>query len=49
MSRISSCTSLEAKNEYYVMVHDTQEGWVRLNPQDDPDEAVFPLPLDQLP
>jgi serine/threonine-protein kinase PpkA len=40
---------LESKNEYYVMVHDTQEGWVRLNPQDDPDEAVFPVPLDQLP
>jgi hypothetical protein len=40
---------LEAKNKYYVVVHDTQEGWVRLNPQDDPDEDVFPVPLEQLP
>jgi serine/threonine-protein kinase PpkA len=40
---------LEAKSQYYVMVHDTQEGWIQFNPQDDPDEAVFPLPLDQLP
>jgi hypothetical protein len=41
--------NLEAKNEYYVTVHDTQEGWIRLNRQDDPDEAVFPVPLEMLP
>jgi hypothetical protein len=41
--------NLEAKNEYYVTVHDTQEGWVRLNRQDDPDEAVFPVLLEMLP
>jgi serine/threonine-protein kinase PpkA len=41
--------NLEAKNEYYVTVHDTQEGWIRLNRQDDPDEAVFPVLLEMLP
>ena len=41
--------TLEAKNQYYVTVHDTQEGWIRLNRQDDPDEAVFPVLLDSLP
>jgi len=41
--------TLEAKNTYYVTVHDTQEGWIRLNRQDDPDEAVFPVLLEQLP
>ena len=41
--------TLEAKNEYYVTVHDTQEGWTRLNKQDDPDEAVFPVRLEMLP
>jgi len=40
---------LEGKIEYYVRVHDTQEGWVRLNPQDDPDEEVFPVLLEELP
>jgi serine/threonine-protein kinase PpkA len=41
--------TLEAKNEYYVTVHDTQEGWIRLNRQDDPDQAVFPVLLEMLP
>jgi serine/threonine-protein kinase PpkA len=40
---------LEAHIEYYATVHDTQEGWVQLNPHDDPADKMYPVPLSMLP
>lgn len=41
--------NLEAIIEAYKTIHDSPEGWVQLNPGDDPDMAVYPLALDLLP
>ncbi len=41
--------NLEAIIEAYKTIHDSPEGWILLNPGDDPDMAVYPLALDLLP
>jgi len=41
--------NLEADMEAYTTIHDSPEGWIKLNPGDDPDEAVYPISLDLLP
>lgn len=41
--------SLTAKVEAYRKIHDSPEGWVPINPDDDPDEYVYPISLDLLP
>ncbi|MCP4119159.1 MAG: VWA domain-containing protein [Desulfobacteraceae bacterium] len=40
---------LEAKVQAYQSIHDRPEGWVTLNPGDDPDEHVYPVSLELLP
>ena len=40
---------LEANMETYKTIHDSPEGWIKLNPSDEPDEYVYPLALDMLP
>jgi serine/threonine-protein kinase PpkA len=40
---------LEAKIKAYRAIHDRPEGWIPLNPNDDPDEYVHPINLDLLP
>ena len=45
----SFLNSIEANIETYKVIHDSPEGWVQLNPGDDPDAYVYPLSLDMLP
>jgi len=40
---------MSAKVEQYSEIHDSPEGWIPLNPDDDPDEYVYPISLDMLP
>jgi hypothetical protein len=40
---------LDAKIQAYRSIHDRPEGWVALNPADDPDEHVYPVSLELLP
>jgi hypothetical protein len=40
---------LDAKIQAYRSIHDRPEGWVALNPEDDPDEHVYPVSLELLP
>ncbi|MBM9514881.1 vWA domain-containing protein [Desulfogranum marinum] len=40
---------LEARIMAYETIHDSPEGWVQLNRNDDPDEFVYPIPLELLP
>lgn len=40
---------LEARIQHYIDIHDTPDGWIQLNKGDDPDEAVYPLSLSDLP
>ncbi len=42
-------TDLDAKVQLYTVIHDTPEGWIKLNEDDDPDEAVYPIQLEMLP
>ena len=41
--------AMYAKVEAYRKIHDSPEGWVRINPDDDPDEYIYPISLDLLP
>ncbi len=41
--------NLDAKIRLYAAIHDNQQGWVKLNEGDDPDEYVHPIALDMLP
>ena len=41
--------SLSSKVEAYRKIHDSPEGWIQLNPDDEPDEYVYPVSLDLLP
>lgn len=40
---------LEARIMAYETIHDSPEGWVQLNRNDDPDEFVYPITLELLP
>ncbi|WP_035237110.1 VWA domain-containing protein [Desulfobacter vibrioformis] len=40
---------LDAKIQAYRSIHDRPQGWVALNPADDPDEHVYPVSLELLP
>ena len=41
--------SLSSKVEAYRKIHDSPEGWIPLNPDDEADEYVYPVSLDLLP
>ncbi|SFV63709.1 PpkA [hydrothermal vent metagenome] len=41
--------SMSSKVDAYRRIHDSPEGWIRINPDDDPDEYVYPISLDLLP
>jgi len=41
--------SMSSKVDAYRKIHDSPEGWIQINPDDDPDEYVYPISLDLLP
>ena len=41
--------SMSSKVDAYRRIHDSPEGWIRVNPDDDPDEYIYPISLDLLP
>jgi len=41
--------SMSSKVDTYRRIHDSPEGWIRVNPDDDPDEYIYPISLDLLP
>jgi len=41
--------SMSAKVEAYRKIHDSPEGWIQVNPDDEPDEYIYPISLDLLP
>jgi len=42
-------TKIESRMKYYKTIHDTPDLWIKLDPENSPDEYVFPLPLEMLP
>ena len=40
---------VEARIMAYETIHDSPEGWVQLNKQDEPGDYVYPITLDLLP
>lgn len=42
-------TDLDAKVQLYTVIHDTPDGWIKLNEGDDPNDAVYPIQLEMLP
>lgn len=45
----SFLANLEAKIKAYSAIHDDTSQWIALNPDDDPDDYVAPVPLDLMP
>ena len=41
--------SMSSKVDAYRRIHDSPEGWIAINPDDDPDEYIYPISLDLLP
>ncbi len=42
-------SNLEAKINSYAAIHDDTSQWIKLNPDDDPDDYVAAIPLDLMP